>query len=278
MTDSGFIAVPGGSLYYEADGSGPAVVLIHAGVANLRMWDPLVPALADRYRVIRYDTRGFGQTEADHAEFSNREDVVAVLDHLGVEKATLVGTSRGGIIAIDTVIEHPGRFEALGVVAGGVGGLDLPSPEGDPESIEAMKKMWEDAEAAIEAKDWESVAAFETGWWVDGPDQPSDRVDPALRELVHGWILSNYQAEKEYGIPRPLDPPAASRLGEIAIPVLVIYGNLDEVETGIASKYLADNVPNAELIEYEGAAHMLTLEQPDRFATDLGAFLDRVNA
>jgi pimeloyl-ACP methyl ester carboxylesterase len=278
MTESGFIAVPGGSLYYEADGSGPTVVLIHAGVANLRMWDPLVPALSDRYRVIRYDTRGYGQTEAEHTEFSNRDDVVAVLDHLGVERATLVGTSRGGIIAIDTVIEHPALFEGLGVVAGGVGGLDLPAPEGDPESIAALQKMWEDAEKATEAKDWESVAAFETRWWVDGPGQPTDRVDPVLREKVHHWILSTYQAEKEEGIPRRLDPPAAGRLGEIDIPVLVIYGNLDEVETGIASKYLADNVAGAELIEYEGAAHMLTLEQPDRFAADLRAFLDRVNA
>ena len=274
MTESGLIAVPGGSLYYESDGSGPAVVLIHAGVANLRMWDPLVPSLSDRYQVIRYETRGYGQTTSEHVEFSNRDDLIAVLDHLGVARATVVGASRGGMIALDTVIEYPDRFEGLAVVGGGVGGLDLPPPSGDAEWIATAQKMWEDAEQAVEAKDWAAVAAFETRWWVDGPGQPSDRVDPALREMIHHWILSTYQAEKEEGIPRRLDPPAAGRLGEIDIPVLVIYGSLDEAETGTASKYLADNVAGARLIAYEGAAHMLTLEQPERFAADLLAFLD----
>ena len=74
MTDSGFLDVDGGQLYFEADGSGHPLVLVHAGVANLRMWDADVAALRDDYRVIRYDTRGYGRTETDAVEFSNRAD------------------------------------------------------------------------------------------------------------------------------------------------------------------------------------------------------------
>jgi 3-oxoadipate enol-lactonase len=78
-TDSGFVETNGGRIYYEVDGDGEPVVLIHAGIANLRMWDGQVPALADRYRVIRYDTRGFGRTETEDVPFSNRDDITAVL-------------------------------------------------------------------------------------------------------------------------------------------------------------------------------------------------------
>src|SRR5687768_17684276 len=98
---SGFLAHNGARIYYEAEGEGEPVVLIHAGVANLRMWDDQVAALRDRYRMIRYDTRGFGRTETDAVAFSNRADIAALLDHLGEESAHLVGFSRAGSIALD---------------------------------------------------------------------------------------------------------------------------------------------------------------------------------
>ena len=266
---TGFIEVPGGSIYHEVAGEGPDVILVHAGVANLRMWDPLVPLLAERYRVIRYDTRGFGRTETEHVEFSNREDLVAVLDHVGSDTATVVGASRGGIIALDTVIEFPDRFAGLVTVAGAVGGHQ-PDVEEDTEAWQEVERRWE-------AKEWEWLADFETKMWCDGPGQSQSRVDAGLREMVHGWILTNYQAEKDEGIPQPLQPPAAERLGAIRIPVLVVIGALDEPGTNASSRFLAESVDGARLVEYEGAAHMLSLEHPGRFAEDLVAFLDEIH-
>src|SRR3954452_13390448 len=114
MTDwQGNIEVPGGTLYAEADGEGPAVVFIHAGVAHLRMWDEQVVALRDAYRVIRYDTRGFGRSRVEDVPYSNVADVAAVMDHFDVSAAHVVGLSRGGQIALDFAVNQPARAKSL---------------------------------------------------------------------------------------------------------------------------------------------------------------------
>lgn len=271
MSESGFVDVPGGSLYVEVEGEGSPLLLIHAGVANLRMWDEQVPRLAERWRVIRYDTRGFGRTESERVEFSNRADAAAVLDHVGAATAVVVGASRGGIIALDFTLESPERVDALVVVAGGVGGYFSPADEG-------QDHIWEEAERMEEANEWDRLADFETQWWVDGPGQDPDRVDPAVRSRVHDWILSGYRAEKEAGIPRPLDPPAVGRLAEISVPTLVIVGGLDDPATVDACGVLASGVAGARLVTFAGCAHMLNLEQSDRFTDTLIDFLEAVEA
>src|SRR5262245_10060343 len=121
-SENGFLETNGARIYYEVTGSGPAAAFIHAGVANLRMWDEQVAALSDAYRVIRYDTRGFGRTETQAVPFSNRADVAALLDHLGERQAHVVGLSRGGHIALDFALECPDRVRSLTIAAGGVGG------------------------------------------------------------------------------------------------------------------------------------------------------------
>lgn len=263
--ESGFLDTNGARIHYEVDGSGEPVLMVHAGVANLRMWDAQVEALRDAYRVIRHDTRGFGRTETDAVEFSNRADIAAVLDHVGERSAHLVGLSRGAQIALDFALEFPDRARSLVFSGGGVGGYEAPE-ESDP-------SVWEEPERLLEAKDWAALADWETRFWVDGPDQPVDRVDPAVRSLVHGWILETYRAEKEEGTPQPLDPPANARLDRRRIPLLVMVGDLDEVETQATCRYLASAVPDARLEVFEGAAHMLNLEQPERFNRLLREFL-----
>jgi pimeloyl-ACP methyl ester carboxylesterase len=262
---SGTLETNGARIYYEVEGSGPAVVLIHAGVGNLRMWDDQVPALRDDYRVIRYDTRGFGRTETDAVDFSNRADVAALLDHLGEATAHVVGVSRAGSIALDFAMEQPDRVRSLVVVAGGISGYE--SPE------EAPPETWEVPEKLYEAKDWKGLADWETAYWADGPGQPVDRVDAGVRAKVHDWILTNYQAEKEEGKPIVLDPPAAARLPELRPPLLVVLGTVDDAGTSQSMRHLAASVPGARLTEFEGAAHMLTMEQPERFNALLREFL-----
>src|SRR5918992_5406903 len=131
--ESGFIDVEGAKLYFEAEGSGSPVVLIHAGVAHLRMWDAQVAAWRDRHRVIRYDTRGFGRTLTEDVPYSNAADLASVMDHLGVEKAHIIGLSRGAMIALDFAVEQPERVKSLVWVAGGLRGLDT---EDDPRLTE----------------------------------------------------------------------------------------------------------------------------------------------
>lgn len=265
-SESGLVETDGARIHYEVEGSGEPVLLVHAGVANLRMWDAQVAALRDAYRVVRHDTRGYGQTETDAVAFSNRADIGAVLDAVGEPSAHLVGLSRGAQIALDFALEFPERVRSLAFSGGGVGGYDAPE--------QSDASVWEEPERLLEAKDWEALAEWETAYWVDGSGQPADRVDPAVRSLVHGWILETYRAEKEEGTPQPLDPPANARLADLRVPLLVIVGDLDEAETQAHCRYLASVVPNARLEVFEGAAHMVNLEQPERFNRLLRDFLD----
>jgi 3-oxoadipate enol-lactonase len=274
MEKSGFIPVNGGRLYYEEAGEGYPLVLLHAGVANLRQWDPHVPAFAEHYRVIRYDTRGWGRSESEHVEFSNHGDLEQALDHLGVEATYLLGTSRSASIALNFAVTHPERVTRLVEVAGGgVGEPDLPAEALAPS--EALEKATEEA---LEAKDWKRLADLETAFWGDGPGQPEGRLNASARAAMHDWILTTYAAEKEEGIPQRLDPPADERLDQLTMPLLVVIGELDETYTNVTCRNLAEAVPGARFEVFEGAAHMLNLEQPERFTKLVLEFLAEVPA
>src|SRR3970040_2245218 len=119
----GTLDVPGGTLYWESTGRGPALVLAHAGIADHGMWDDDVPSFAGGPRVVTYHCRGFGRSRTDAVDYSNRADLAALLDHLGIERAALLGCSRGGQIALDFTLERPERVSALVLVACGPGGM-----------------------------------------------------------------------------------------------------------------------------------------------------------
>ena len=133
------VDVPGCRLFTVDEGDGPPIVLLHAGVADLRSWDALAPLLvAAGYRVVRYDARGFGRSPTEDVEFSHRADLLAVMDALGIGRAVLVGNSRGGMLAFDTAIESPERVVAVVGVAAGLGGFD----GGSTPEEEAVEAEW----------------------------------------------------------------------------------------------------------------------------------------
>jgi pimeloyl-ACP methyl ester carboxylesterase len=255
--DNGFVDVEGGRLYYETDGAGEPLLLIHGGLGSLRMWDGQVPAFAEHYRVIRYDTRGFGRSETDDVEFGNHEDVGAVLDHLGVESAHIVGQSRGGMIALDFILDNPHRAMSFVHVASGISGYEAARAGGDKPPFEEMEPLWE-------AKNWEALAELETQVWVDGWGQPADRVDPEIRRTVKDWIVENYQAEISEGKPQAARSPAIARLNSLRVPTLVLVGTADEAGGVEAGRYFAE-ATGADLVEFPGVAHMIQLEDPERF-------------
>ncbi|MEP7379073.1 MAG: alpha/beta fold hydrolase [Chloroflexota bacterium] len=268
MTDwQGYIEVPGGRLYAEADGEGPALVFIHAGVAHLRMWDEQVAALRDAYRVIRYDTRGFGKTRIEDVPFSNKDDVGLVMDHFGVQSAHVCGLSRGAVIALDFAVNEPDRVKSLTWVAGGVRGLDVPD---DPRD-EAVSKQAEELE---KQKAWEQIVELETQLWTDGPDQPSTRVNPDVRRRMTEWNLESYRAEQEPKQPIPPQIEAATALDRLTMPVLAIWGMLDVTSTLRSGEWLVANLPAIKSHTFEGVAHMVNLERPAEFNSLLRDFLD----
>jgi 3-oxoadipate enol-lactonase len=270
-TRSGWAEVAGGRLPYEVAGDGPGVVLAHAGIADMRQWDPQWEALAARHRVARYDLRGFGRADVIDTRFSNRADLIAVMDAAELDRAVLVGCSRAGSISIDTALEYPDRVSGLVWVCGGLSGYE---GEETPEEVAAGERE----EALSDAKDWQAMAEFDVALWVDGIGQPEGRAPEAAREAVRRMTFETYVQEKPYGDTIVLDPPAAGRLGELPMPVLVIQGLLDESGTIQSGRLLAERAPNARHIELPDCAHMPNLEKPEWFTETLLAFLAEVDA
>src|ERR1700761_1582957 len=111
---STMVTVDDGTVWADdSEGDGPLLVLLHPGVGDSRIWDPVLPALAAKYRVIRYDARGFGQSPAPTAKFSLLPDLVAVLDHYDIGRAAIVGCSQGGGTALGLALAQPERVPAL---------------------------------------------------------------------------------------------------------------------------------------------------------------------
>lgn len=115
--DTGRVSVEGGTLYFDVRGSGPPVVLLHAGDLDLTMWDPQVGPLTQSFRVIRYDARGHGRSTARRGPYSTVKDLRVLLDHLGVERAHLVGISMGAGVALDFAVTYPARVSKLALVS-----------------------------------------------------------------------------------------------------------------------------------------------------------------
>lgn len=273
------VLVPGGRLHVidEGDPSLPPILLLHAGIADSRAWDGLAPLLvAAGYRAVRRDMRGYGSTETEDVRYSNRADIVAVLDAFGFGRAVLAGNSVGGQIAFDTAIEYPDRIAAVVGVAAGLGGYD---GEPSPDEIVAMDRMDELEEAVLSAGAdpdpalLDELVELDSRLWVDGPGQPADRVDPAIRALVATMNREHVRPGRIQGQPVPLEPRAVGRLAELRCPVLAVAGELDVSDVARTARHLEAEAPDARAIIWPDVAHMIAMEQPERLAAAIAEFL-----
>jgi 3-oxoadipate enol-lactonase len=256
-----FVDVPGGRLFVVADGEGPPIVLVHAGIADLRSWDAVVPYLAGAgYRVIRYDTRGYGRSTTEDVEFSNRADLLAVIDARDIKRCAVVGNSRGAMIALDTVLESPERFVGFVWVGGGIGGFNEGEPT--PEELE----LFDAYDLAEQRGDIEAMADLDVRIWVDGVGQPQDRVPAEIREAVRDMDRPLVTPGRVVGRPIPLEPAANERLGELRVPTLIVAGALDATGTLAAARRLAEGTGRARNVTLRNVAHVVGMEAPERLA------------
>ena len=253
----------------------PPILLLHAGIADLRSWDMLAaPLVSAGYRVVRYDARGFGRSQTDDVEYRPHEDVIAVLDALGIGSAVLVGNSQGGRTAIDAAIATPDRVVAVVAVASGLGGFEVESTEAE----EAMFVRMEALEEAIEAGGPDAppiadLVEIDLQLWVDGPGQPPDRVSSSVRGLMRVMDMLHYMPDRVQGRMTRLSPPANQRLGDLRQPVLAVAGELDVSDVAATARHLEANAPNATAVIWPDVAHMIGMEQPDRLAARIVEFL-----
>lgn len=263
------VDVPGARLYYETDGhaSAPALMMIHAGVANLRMWDPLIGALSAEHYVVRFDSRGFGQTTTEDVDYSDRADARHILDHLGLEQATLVGCSRGGRIAIDLAVESPERVRGILTIGSGPGGFP------DTELIDEEDAFVDRLDAAYTARDWSALNRLEVELWCIGVTRSAADLDPVFVRTAYELNRPNRAHASESPRPQPLEPPAYDRVVDIQVPALFTVGEFDLSETLAQQAYLVDTVTGAEGYIFSDTAHLPSVEHPQEFLEVLTAWL-----
>ncbi len=265
---AGFLDVQSASLYYEVAGEGHPLLLLHAGIADSRMWDDQFPIFAQHYRTIRYDLRGYGQTRWHSGTFATYDDPAALFRALDVQKAHVIGVSYGGKVALDFALAHPELVASLVLVAPAVGG---------EEPSEQIRHFFEEEDALVEKGDIAGATELNMRLWVDGIHRTPDQVNPAVRQRV---FAMQYHAFK---VPMPehideqeLEPPAIARLAEVRVPTLVVIGDLDLPDKVEMSQQLATSIPHARHEVIVGAAHMPTMEQPEEFTRLVLEFLHGV--
>ena len=256
----------GARLVGERAGAGEPIIFIHAGVADRRMWGPQLAVFGETRQVIAYDRRGFGETVAEDAAFSEVGDLEALLDHFAIDTVSLVGCSQGGRIAIDFSLANPQRVTALALLAPAISGAPEPAPFGP--KIQALSNALDDAD---EAGDLEAVNELEARCWLDGPTSRAGRVSGPLRDL---FLDMNGIALRKPELTQEIEPiPAFGRLSGLSTPTLVAWGDLDFPFVKQRCRYVVDSVPSATGIEIPGTAHLANLEQPELVNRFLGDFL-----
>jgi 3-oxoadipate enol-lactonase len=258
---SGFAEVNGTKLYYEAMGTGPAVVLVHGGLVDSRLWDDQMKPLARRFRVVRYDLRGFGRSAPATESFSPLEDLRGLLDFLKIERASLVGLSLGGIIAADFALEHPERVERLVLVGAGLRGDKQPPPADAAKAAEALDRGAEAfADATMTRGLYKAV-------------RPGTAAYTRLRRM----LLDNFEAPatRRSGSAVYPDPPTAERLGSIKAPTLVVIGGEDAPNLKNIGDTLASRIHGARKVTIPGSSHHPPVEKPKELNRALLDFLNR---
>ena len=262
----------GTEIAYDAAGDGPAVLLLHAGVGDRRLWDGQMEPFAERYRVVRPDFRGFGDSPLPGGPFSHVEDVRALLDHLGLDRIGVVGNSFGGKVALDFTLAHSARVAALVLVASALSGW---------EGSAASDAFDEEEDALLDAGKITEAVELNLRTWLDGYGRDTAPVSAVLRERVAAMQRQAFAtivaAYEEMPPPGPVswpEPPAASRLDEVAVPTLVVAATHDHPDfVGLAER-LAAGIPSAESATVE-AGHLAGFEQPEAFNRLVLDFLGR---
>jgi len=267
QSKSGFVNIDTAKLYYEVSGVGTPIVMIHAGVADSRQWNNEFAYFSQSSQVIRYDMRGFGKSEPVDGEFSHMNDLVSLLEKLGIyEPIVIIGCSMGGGLAMDFALTYPSRTRALVMVGSEPSGLELDVP---------APPKFADAEKAFESGDLDLLAEIETQIWFDGMGRTPEQVNPTMRKLLYEMDrLALSHAVKRQGSRLPnTETPAFDRLESLNIPVLIIVGSHDTPYILAAADYMKKKIKFANKIIIEDAAHLPNMDQPHEFQRVVEKFL-----
>jgi pimeloyl-ACP methyl ester carboxylesterase len=247
--------INGARINYERAGAGFPVIFLHAGIADSRMWEPQASEFAKHLDVIRPDQRGYGKSELPPGAWSPVEDLLALIDELGLKPAHLVGCSMGGSSAIDFALDHPDRISKLVLVGSAIGGFAF-RPE--------HAHLFAEAATARQADDLDALNQAMLHLFLDGPERPKDYVKEPLRRLFLDMNAIAVRADFAKAPPAQ-NMLAMRRLHEITAPTLVIVGDKDLPTVLEAADLLTESIPDARKAIIHDAAHLPNLEHPEEF-------------
>jgi len=240
-------------LSYDTAGTGPPLVLLHAGVADRRMWSGVTGPLTSAYTVITPDLRGFGLPEPGTGSYSHAGDVAAVLADLGIRHATIVGASFGALVALQLAHAAPHLVDALVLAA--------PPLPGWPWSA-AMTRFWDDEDAALDRDDVDAAVEANVTQWAGADPAVQAGVRQMQRRAFDLQLGSTAEASDD-----PVDPAA------VAARTLVVVGSGDLPDfAGIADRLVA-TMPRATKRVVDGAGHLVAMERPAEFAALIAEFV-----
>ncbi len=249
---------------------GETIVFLHAGFVDSRMWDGVVERLPDRYTVVLYDKLGFGASDRAPGPMCRRRELSDVLESVGPGPFHLVGCSNGGQQALDYALENPRSVHSLTLVNSPPSGFQ---PEGAPPG--ELLEMF----SALQEGRIDDANELQIRIWFDGPSRSPEHPDGVRRaartlakQMNRIFLDNGTFMTADMNPMDPLDPPAIRRLGEVAVPALVVSGSLDYAENRRASRTLAEGIPGARLVEMDGCAHVPSMEEPESFTALLLEF------
>lgn len=239
---------------------GRPLLLLHAGVADRRMWDPVWRALTAERDVVRLDLRGAGDsvTRPD-GPLDPVADVLEVLDAERIGPVDVVGASFGAGVAVDLALTRPGAVASL--LLAGPGGALLAERTSDFADFAAAEDL------ALTSGDLGGAAEVNVRWWVVGPDREPAAVDAEVRAAVHRMQRRAFDLTLDWDDVEEteLDPPALERLADVRVPTTVLLGAHDLATVHDAARRVAAQVPGARLVTWDDVAHLPSMEQPSRF-------------
>jgi 3-oxoadipate enol-lactonase len=233
----------------DSGGSLPVLALLHEGVGDSRMWDPIWARLTGTLRLIRYDVRGYGRSPAATENYTLLGDLRAVLDHFEVRAAHLAGCSMGGIAATELALAEPDRVRSLVLLCPGISGYPYPpQPELDAE-----------CEAMAAAGDEDGIVRALLAVWGRSGD------DPFVTDLMRSSIRAA-ENEERY---QQAGEPVLDRLPELRHPTVILIGDLDYPPLIASSEQAASLIPGCQLIRMPGVDHYPTVRAPDLVANTI---------
>ena len=248
-------------LPHDEIGAGPALILLHAGIADRTMWAEHLGPLAEAgYRAIAVDIPGFGEAPVDESGEAEWTAVLETMDALGLERAAIAGNSFGGAVALRVGVVAPERVSALAL-------FSAPPPELDPSP--QLKAVWEAEGAALEAGDIEAAVEVILDAWTL-PDAPRE-----LRERVARMQRRAFEVQAGASAEEPPDPleERPELLAGLDVPTLIAAGEREMSDFRDGAVAMAEAIPGSRLVLIEGAGHLAPLEKPEAFRELLTDFL-----